>query len=66
MSIAELGRQFGFDHRTVAAHLALRLVPMRQRGLDVTHVPKAVRLYDGGMTLMDVGLRFGGRWPRRA
>lgn len=36
---------------------------MRQRGLDATHVPEAVRLYDDGMTLMDVGLRFGARPP---
>ena len=59
MTLAQLGERFGVYHRTVAAHLVRRSVPMRVRGLAEEHTSEAVRLYEGGMTLMEVGLHFG-------
>ena len=59
MTLAQLGERFGVYHRTVAAHLVRRSVPMRVRGLAEEHTCEAVRLYEGGMTLMEVGLHFG-------
>ncbi len=59
MTLARLGERFGVYHRTVAAHLVRRSVPMRVRGLAEEHTCEAVRLYEGGMTLMEVGLHFG-------
>ncbi|WP_447943122.1 hypothetical protein [Microbacterium aurum] len=59
MSIAELSRKFGIYTRTAAAHMVRRSVPLRQRGLAVEDTAEAVRLYESGMTLMEVGLRFG-------
>lgn len=58
MTIAQLGDRFRGNHRTVAAHLVRRSVPMRERGLAEEHTPEAVRLYQGGVTLMQVGLYF--------
>lgn len=57
-SIAELGKRFGVYHRTVAAHLTRRSVPVRQRGLHASDVPAAAKLYASGMTLGEVGSRF--------
>ncbi len=59
VSIAELSRKFGIYTRTAAAHMVRRSVPLRQRGLAVEDTAEAVRLYESGMTLMEVGLRFG-------
>lgn len=59
MTLVQLGERFGVYHRTVAAHLVRRSVPMRVRGLAEEHTSEAVRLYEGGMTLMEVGLHFG-------
>lgn len=73
LSVAELGRWFGIYSRTAAAHLVRRSVPLRQRGLATEDVPEAIRLYESGLTLGEVGLRFGisqglceRQWPRRA
>ncbi|MGB2949574.1 MAG: hypothetical protein WBB62_14605 [Rhodococcus sp. (in: high G+C Gram-positive bacteria)] len=56
---ATLGERFSVHRRTAAAHLVRRSVPIRRRGLDECHLPEAVELYAGGLTLMEVGLRFG-------
>lgn len=34
-------------------------IPIRRRGLDESDVTEAVELYEGGSTLIEVGLRFG-------
>ncbi len=59
LSIAEVSRKFSIYTRTAAAHLVRRSVPLRQRGLAATDTPEAVRLYESGLTLVEVGLRFG-------
>lgn len=41
------------------AHLVRRSVPSQQRGLAKRDVPEAVRLYESGLTLMEVGQQFG-------
>lgn len=68
MTLAQLGERFGVYRRAVAAHLVRRSTPLRQRGLAPEDTPEAVRLYKGGLTLVEVGLRFGvgKRWPARA
>ncbi|SDI62004.1 hypothetical protein SAMN04488693_1167 [Arthrobacter subterraneus] len=58
-TLAQLGRQFGVDRRTVAAHLVRRAVPIRQDGLDGLLVAEAAALYESGLTLLQVGMRFG-------
>ena len=58
MSIAELSREFGIYTRTAAAHLVRRSVPLRQRGIVPEDAPEAARLYESGLTLVEVGLRF--------
>lgn len=58
-TLAELGRQFGVDRRTVAAHLVRRAVPIRQGGLDGSLVAEAGALYESGLTLLQIGMRFG-------
>lgn len=70
--MADLGERFSVHHRTTAAHLVRRSVPMRSQGLTEDQVPEAARLYDKGLTLMEVSLHFGvsqggqqkGLWPR--
>lgn len=57
--LAWLGARFGVYHRTVAAHLVRHSVPMRTRGLAEEDIPEAVRLYESGMNMIEVGLRFG-------
>lgn len=59
MSIAELSRKFGIYNRTAAAHLVRRSVTLRQRGIAPEDAPEAVRLYESGLTLIEVGLRLG-------
>jgi len=59
LSVAELGRMFSIYSRTAAAHLVRRSAPLRQRGLAMEDVPEAARLYESGLTLVAVGLRFG-------
>ena len=61
LSLPQLGERFGVYHRTVAAHLVRRSVPMRRRGLTEEQMPEAVRLYEKGLTLLQGGLQFGGR-----
>ncbi|GAA1491652.1 hypothetical protein GCM10009626_44020 [Brachybacterium sacelli] len=58
-TLVELGERFSVHRRTVAAHLVRRSVPIRGRGLDESHLAKAVELYADGLTLMEVGSRFG-------
>ncbi|GAB3805612.1 hypothetical protein GCM10028798_27770 [Humibacter antri] len=58
LSIAEVSRKFGIYTRT-AGHLVRRSVRLRQRGLAAVDTPEAVRLYESGRTLIEVGLRFG-------
>lgn len=55
---AEVSWEFGIFTWTAAAHLVRRSVPQRQRGLADVDAPKAVRLYESGLTLAEVGLRF--------
>lgn len=55
----ELGERFSVHRRTVAAHLVRRSIPVRRRGLDECNLAEAVELYAGGLSLMEVGLRFG-------
>lgn len=57
--VVRLGDRFGIHRRTVVAHLVRSSVPMRARGLAEGEVLEAVRLYDGGLTLQEVGLVFG-------
>ena len=57
--MVELAERFGIDRRTAKEYLVRLRVPIRTRGLDAKHVPAAVRLYEGGMSLMEIGLRFG-------
>lgn len=73
MSIPELSGRFRTYHRTSMAHLARRSVPLRKRELDPTQVDEAVDLYDDGLTLMEIGRKFGvskgehgGPWQPRA
>ncbi len=58
LSVAELGRRFGIDSRTAAAHLVRRSIPLGQRGLAMADVPESIELYESGLTLAEVGLRF--------
>ena len=58
-TLAELVERFGIYHRTAAAHLARRGIPMRQQGLKKRQIPKVIQLYQEGRTLTEVGLRFG-------
>ena len=58
-TLVEVGERFSVHRRTVATHLVRRSVPIRGRGLDESHLVKAVDLYVSGLTLMEVGLRFG-------
>lgn len=59
MTLPQPGEKFGVYYRTVAAHLGRRSVPLRRRGLIEIQIPEATRLYERGMTLMEVGLHFG-------
>ncbi len=56
---AELGERFGVHRRTAAAHLVRRSVRIRRRSFDESHLAKAVELHAGGLSLMEVGMRFG-------
>ena len=54
-TLVELGERFGVHHRTAAAHLVRRSVPIRRRGLNEHHLAEAVELYTSGLTLLEVG-----------
>lgn len=51
-TLVELGERFSIHRRTAAAHLVRRSVPIR-------HLAEAVELYEEGLRLMEVGLRYG-------
>lgn len=55
----EVAEMFRVHHTTAIAHLRRRSIPLRRRGLDETQQETACRLYAEGLTLMEVGLRFG-------
>lgn len=60
LSMNKIAQKYRAHRRTVAAHLVRRSVPLRTpRSLDPVDTPEAVKLYEGGMTLLDVGRRFG-------
>lgn len=52
LTLGQIGERLEVHHRTVAAHLARRAVPPHTRGLSEEHTPKAVELYESGMTLL--------------
>lgn len=54
-TLVELSERFGVHHRTAAAHLVRRSVPIRRRGLNEHHLAEAVELYTSGLTLLEVG-----------
>lgn len=56
---SELSERFGIHRRTVVAHLVRQSVPLRRRGLARQYVNEAARLYESGLSLSDIGLRFG-------
>ena len=56
LSIAEPSRKFGIHTRTAAARLVRRSIPLRRRGLAAGDGPGAVRLYESGLTLVEVSV----------
>ncbi|WP_416447015.1 hypothetical protein AB3K78_06810 [Leucobacter sp. HNU] len=60
MSMNRIAQKYRAHRRTIAAHLTRRSVSLReQRSLDPSDTPEAVRLYEDGMPLLEVGRRFG-------
>nr|WP_241832801.1 hypothetical protein [Amycolatopsis sp. CB00013] len=56
--VAQLGRRFGIDRRTVSQILRRRGVSIRKRGLLPEQVDDAVWLYEEGWSLARIGTRF--------
>lgn len=60
MSMNQIAEKYRAHRRTIAAHLARRSVSLRSpRTLPAAKVPEAVSLYAEGVTLFDIGRRFG-------
>jgi DNA-binding CsgD family transcriptional regulator len=63
MSLKEVGRRFGVNPDTVRSALRRMGVPCRPRGsgrkADAGRDREIARLYAGGLTLMQIGRRFG-------
>ena len=55
----QLAIEFGLHRRTVRAILDRHGVERRQRVLTTSQIDEAVRLYQQGASLADVGPRFG-------
>lgn len=58
-TVREVAECFRVHHTTALAHLKRRSIPLRRRGLASTDVPEATALYRQGLTLLEVGRRFG-------
>lgn len=60
LSMNQIAEKYRAHRRTIAAHLVRRSVPLRSpRSLDPADTPEAMKLYEDGMTLLDIGRRFG-------
>lgn len=60
MSMNQIAEKYRAHRRTIAVHLARRSVSLRSpRTLPAAKVPEAVSLYAEGVTLFDIGRRFG-------
>lgn len=51
----KLGARFGIDRRTVSAVLGRHGVQMRRRGLSPEDVDDAIRRYEAGWSLAQIG-----------
>ena len=58
-TLVELAARFRVNHRTVAAHLVRREVPIRRGSFDPSRIHEAADLYLSGLTLVEVGMRVG-------
>ncbi len=59
LSIAEVSRKSSVYTKTDTAPLVRRSAPLRQGGFAPEDAPEAVRLHEGGLTLVEIGLCFG-------
>lgn len=60
MSMNKIAAKYRMHRRTVAAHLERRGVSLRSpRSLPAEYVAEAVRIYESGVPLLEVGRRFG-------
>ena len=60
MSMEDIAQKFRAHRRTIAAHLIRRGKPLgRYRRVQPGDVAEAAELYKGGMTLAELGRRFG-------
>lgn len=60
MSMNQIAKEYRAHRRTIAAHLTRRSVSLRSpHSLPAANVPDAVRLYAQGVTLLDIGRKFG-------
>lgn len=57
--LRELAARFGVHHLTAAANLVHRGEPVRGRALNDGQACEAVDMYEGGMTLAEVGRELG-------